>query len=175
MRLTVLISTFITNWRLEHPTGYFIDYNPNSTFWVHEQLLGRPGVELIISDHRHNPFLSKVVSDKIEALKDIDLELWKVYARGATGKITGLILSNWFVVDDIPAEAKRVGIGLDFGFTNDETGCLEVFMSNGELWCDELFYETGLTNPDISSRLKDCGVHRNSEIIADSAEPKSIE
>src|ERR1700722_687408 len=36
----------------------FIDYNPNSAFWVHDNLIGKPGVQLIISDHRHNPFLS---------------------------------------------------------------------------------------------------------------------
>ena len=34
----------------------FIDYNPNSAFWAHDNLMGKPGVQLIISDHRHNPF-----------------------------------------------------------------------------------------------------------------------
>ncbi|MFD2145489.1 phage terminase large subunit [Mucilaginibacter antarcticus] len=37
-------------------TRIFIDYNPNSEFWVHDHLIGTPDVELIISDHRHNPF-----------------------------------------------------------------------------------------------------------------------
>lgn len=153
----------------------YIDYNPNEEFWVHEQLLGKPGVQLIISDHRHNPFLPDAIREKIEALRASDEELWKVYGRGMTGKITGLVLNNWFVVDDIPEGAKLIGTGLDFGFTNDETGCLNVYMSNGELWADELFYETGLTNPDISARLKSVGVKKSHEIIADSAEPKSIE
>ena len=53
----------------------FIDYNPNEAFWVHEYLIGKPNVQLIISDHRHNPFLSDKVRQKIEALKDIDEEL----------------------------------------------------------------------------------------------------
>jgi len=153
----------------------FIDYNPNSEFWVHDNLLGRDGVELIISDHRHNPFLPKIMRDKIEALKDIDIELWKVYARGATGKITGLVFNNWFVVDRVPAGAKHIALGLDFGFTNDETGLIDVYMQDGELWVDELIYETGLTNNDISKKLSELGITRTSEIIADSAEPKSIE
>ncbi|AYL96407.1 PBSX family phage terminase large subunit [Mucilaginibacter celer] len=153
----------------------FIDYNPNTGFWAHEHLIGKPGVQLIVSDHRHNPFLTNTMRDKIEALKNVDLELWKVYARGLTGKITGLVFGNWYICEAIPAGAKLIALGLDFGFTNDETGCLELYLQNGELWANELFYETGLTNPDISARLKSAGVGFNNEIIADSAEPKSIE
>jgi phage terminase large subunit len=153
----------------------FIDYNPNNTFWVHEYLIGKPGVQLIISDHRHNPFLDDAMRTKIESLKTVDEELWKVYARGLTGKITGLIFNDWHLCEAIPADAKPLAAGLDFGFTNDETGCLVVYKQNGELWLDELFYETGLTNPDIAAKLNEAAVTKKLEIIADSAEPKSIE
>lgn len=153
----------------------FIDYNPNYNFWVHENLIGKPGTQFIISDHRHNPFLDQGLRDKIEALKEVDYELWKVYARGLTGKITGLVFNNWYVCDHIPDDAAFVAVGLDFGYSNDETGCLQLFIQNGELWVDELFYETGLTNPDIAKRLKDAQISKNTLIIADSAEPKSIE
>lgn len=153
----------------------FIDYNPNIGFWVHEHLIGKPGVQLIVSDHRHNPFLGQEVRDKIEALKTVDIELWKVYARGLTGKITGLIFDNWYICESIPVDARLIALGLDFGFTNDETGCIEVYQQNGELWVNELLYKTGLTNTDISSKLKEAGIGFNCEIIADSAEPKSIE
>ncbi|WP_183560907.1 PBSX family phage terminase large subunit [Mucilaginibacter sp. SP1R1] len=153
----------------------FIDYNPNTGFWVHEHLVGKPNIALIISDHRHNPFLLQEVRDKIESLKEVDIELWKVYARGLTGKITGLIFNNWYVCNQIPPDARLIATGLDFGFTNDQTGCLQVYQQNGELWVNELFYETSLTNTDIAAKLKAHGVSKKSEIIADSAEPKSIE
>jgi phage terminase large subunit len=153
----------------------YIDYNPNSNFWVHENLLGKPGVQLIISDHRHNPYLSDDMRKKIESLKDADRELWKVYARGLTGKITGLVFDNWHICDNIPADAKRLAAGIDFGYSVDETGCLEVYRQNGELWVDELFYETGLTNTDIAAKMRQTGLTKSIEIIADSAEPKSIE
>ncbi|ASU33149.1 PBSX family phage terminase large subunit [Mucilaginibacter xinganensis] len=153
----------------------FIDYNPNSAFWVHDRLIGNPGIQLIISDHRHNPFLSSQTKEKIEALQQQDPEQWRVYARGLTGKITGLIFNNWFICEEIPAEAKLVAAGLDFGFTNDETGFLMVYKQNGQLWVDEVIYETGLTNTDISARLNAAGISRHVDIIADSAEPKSIE
>lgn len=153
----------------------YIDYNPNTAFWVHEKLIGQPNVELIISDHRHNPFAAKNIKDKVEALKNDDHELWKVYARGLTGKLTGTIFNNWHLCNEIPTNARLIAIGLDFGFTNDETGCLEVFIQDGELWLNELIYETGLTNADISKRLTSLKVSKKTDIIADSAEPKSIE
>jgi len=164
-----------TELALRTKTRIFIDYNPNYEFWVHNNLIGKPGVELIISDHRHNPFLEQNIRDKIENIKDADTELWKVYARGITGKINGLIFNNWYICDDIPVDAKLIAAGLDFGFTNDETGCIEVYTQNGELWVDELLYETGLTNKDIANKLIEAGLNKNTEIIADSAEPKSIE
>jgi phage terminase large subunit len=164
---------FYTELSLRTSKKIFIDYNPNSEFWVHDHLLGKPSVQLLISDHRHNPFLSDVTRAKIEALKDIDKELWRVYARGLTGKIEGLVITNWFVCEDIPEGAKLVAYGLDFGFTNDETGCLAVYIQDGELWVNELLYQTGLTNPDIAKEL--LPIVGGNELICDSAEPKSIE
>jgi len=167
--------TIFTELALRTRVRIFIDYNPNTEFWVHDQLIGKPGVQLIISDHRHNPFISEHTHKKIEAYKESDIEFWKVYARGLTGKITGLILQNWYVVEDIPKDARLVAIGLDFGFTNDETGCLQVYKQDGELWVNELIYATGLTNQDIAAQLLQAGINKSTEIIADSAEPKSIE
>ena len=105
----------------------------------------------------------------------MDEEQWKVYARGLTGKVSGLVLTNWELCDTIPKDANLLALGLDFGFTNDETGCNEVYRYNGELWINELIYETGLTNLDISEKLTGLGISKRTEIIADSAEPKSIE
>lgn len=152
----------------------YIDYNPNSEFWVHEYVIGQPGTKLFISDHRHNPFLPQKIRDKIEALKNKDEELWRVYARGLTGKIEGLVLRNWGLCDIIPPDAKFIGAGMDFGFTNDETGVVEVYMQDGQLWVDELIYETGLTNPDIYRKLTQLRFDKKRQIIADSSEPKSI-
>jgi len=153
----------------------FIDYNPNAEFWVHEKLHGKPDVELIISDHRHNPFLNELTRAKIEALKEEDIELWRVYARGKTGKIEGLVLRKWSICEEIPEGAKYLGTGMDFGFTNDPTTAVDLYLAEGQLWADELLYSTGLTNPDIHAVLASIGAHRRYDVIADSAEPKSIE
>jgi phage terminase large subunit len=50
-----------------------------------------------------------------------------------------------------------------------------VYKAGDNLYLDELIYQTGLTNPDISNHLKSLNLDRRSEVFADSAEPKSIE
>lgn len=148
----------------------YLDYNPNTEFWVHSDLIGKENVSLIISDHRHNTFLDEKIHNKIEAIEDP--ELWKVYARGLTGKLEGVIFRDYNIVPNISLDAKLIGYGLDFGFTNDPTALIAMYNQNGEIVLDELIYEKRLLNVDISNRMKELNV--SGTIIADSAEPKSI-
>jgi phage terminase large subunit len=147
----------------------WVDYNPNEEFYIHDYI-GKDGVRFIRSWHEHNPYLSQKIRDKIEALKDIDIELWNVYGRGKTGKIEGLVFRNWDIVDEIPEGAKYIGSSLDFGFTNDPTASADIYQSDGELYIIEQLYQTGLTNPDIYNNLD-----KSNRYVGDSAEPKSIE
>jgi len=148
----------------------YIDYNPNNEFWVHTDLIGKPNVTLIISDHRHNTFLDQKIHDKIESIDDP--ELYKVYARGLTGKLEGVIFRDYNVVSGIDPDAKLIGYGLDFGFSNDPTALVALYSHSGELIIDELIYDKGLLNVRISDLMRELGV--NGRIVADSAEPKSI-
>ena len=152
----------------------FMDYNPTARFWVHDEVLGRDGVELLISDYRDNDTLTPEERMRIEGIEDP--ELHKVYARGRTGMIHGLVLTNWDICDALPPrdEWKMSAYGLDFGFTNDPSALEHVIMAHGDLWIDELIYSTGLTNPDIAAMAKDQGVTHEDMIVADCAEPKSI-
>ena len=163
-------------WQLQIRTRkqVFIDYNPTARFWAHDKLIGREDCKLIISDHRQNSFLTEDEHRKIEEIED--RELWLVYARGLTGKITGLVFTRWDIVDTMPAleDCKLQAWGMDFGFTNDPTALVEVRLAHGDIWVDLLLYEAGLTNPDIADRCKRMGMTRKNQIIADCAEPKSI-
>lgn len=111
----------------------YIDYNPSARFWVHENLIGREDVQLILSDHRKNTFLTEEQHETIERIKQEDVELWKVYARGATGSITGLVFPHFNVVDDLPPreEWKVSAWGLDWGFSCFKGDTL-IMTSNGE-------------------------------------------
>lgn len=152
----------------------FIDYNPTQKFWIHTKVLGKPDAELFISDHRNNPFLSVEKHEEIEAIDDFDY--FKVYARGLTGVLRGLIYSKWQKVEDWPPTYKYRWFGLDFGFSNSYTSLVEVRFYEGQLYLKLHIYELELTSTDISDRIKK-GNFMNSDdvIVADSAAPSSIE
>ena len=168
--------TYEIYWQLAIRTRkkIFIDYNPSARFWVHDEIIGRQDTRLIISDHRKNYFLTDDEHARIESIRDE--ELWKVYARGLTGKVAGLVLTDWDIVDSLPPadEWKMSAWGLDFGFSADPTALEQVVLAHGDLWVDEKIYSTGLTNPDIAAKAKAAGITRQQQIIADCAEPKSI-
>lgn len=149
----------------------FIDYNPSARFWVHDKIVGGDDVLLTITDHRHNPFLSSDEHERIEGISDP--ELWRVYARGLTGRIQGVIYNNITIVDKMPEAYKGRWLGLDFGY-NDPTALLDVRLSEGKIWIDEVLYHQHLTNHDIHKAISSAGM-LGVQIIADSAEPKSIE
>lgn len=166
----------------------WVDYNPSSEFWVHEQLMKDPSVnwELLISDHRHNPYVPERTREKLEALKHRDMNLWKVYARGRTGKVEGLVFQNWdaFVpgpdqaTDDttgIPTGARWIGYGMDFGFTNDPTTLVGMWsIGDDQLLIKEYLYRTGMTGADINRELRDLKIDRRDEIYGDCADPRLI-
>lgn len=163
-------------WQLDMRTRckVFLDYNPSARFWVHDSVIGKDNVKLIISDHRCNPFLSEEEHRKIESIEDD--ELWKVYARGKTGKLVGLIFPNFRIVDSMPdiSVCKGNWYGLDFGYSNDPSALENVRLAHGELWIDELLFETGYDNPMIARLMRSCGLSKRDVVIGDCAEPKSI-
>lgn len=164
-------------WQLAIRTknAVYIDYNPTARFWVHDEVIGKQDTKLIISDHRMNVFLTEEQHKRIESIEDP--ELWKVYARGMTGKLTGLVLGNYTVVDGLPSQDtwRMEAYGLDWGYVNDPTALVHVVLAHGELWIDEVIYESGLTNPEIARKAKESGITRRDIIIADCAEMKSIQ
>lgn len=158
-----------------------IDFNPDDeNIWINteleqKRLFEKGDVDVIVSTYKDNTFLPKSLVAEIEYLEKTDPEFWKIYGLGQYGKLFGLIFENYNVVSEIPKDATMVGIGIDFGFTNDPCAILEVYKQDGELWINEIEYKRGMTNMDIGNRLKDVSIDDYSYIVADSAEPKSIQ
>ena len=65
-------------------------------------------------------------------------------------------------------------IGMDFGFTNDPTAIVDIRLSEGALWINELLYHRGYDNLMIAKHLESLNIPKDILIVADSAEPKSI-
>lgn len=152
----------------------YVDYNPTAPFWAHERLIGtQPSgndlnatVRLIISDHRHNPFLSKRDHEKTENIKDP--ELWKVYARGLTGNLSGLIYPNWQQIPDskFPKNVPLIA-GLDFGYTNDPTAGVICAIVGGSIFVKEICYEPGITPINLKQLFAAHGIDANRPIYCE--------
>jgi phage terminase large subunit len=152
-----------------------IDYNPSMVdSWIYDHVLTREDCGLLVTTYKDNPHLSEYIIREIEALQDADPEYWKVFGLGERGQLKDLVFNNWTQVPAMPPDAKLIGYGMDFGFSVDPTTLIEVRQQNGELWLREVLYRTNMTNTDIGNFLKQQGIARD-EIVADSAEPKSIE
>jgi phage terminase large subunit len=136
----------------------YIDYNPSAPFWAHDKLIGTlpetndlsATVKLIISDHRHNPFLSEREHAKTEGIKDP--QLWKVYARGLTGNLQGLIYPDWKMIPDkdFPWKADKFFGGIDFGYTNDPTAGVLMTRIGESIFVHELCYDNEFTEKQIA-------------------------
>ena len=158
-----------------------IDFNPDDeNIWINteleqKRLFEKGDVDVIVSTYKDNTFLPKSLVSEIEYLEKTDPEFWKIYGLGQYGKLFGLIFEDYKVVDKIPDTATLIAYGQDFGFTNDPSAMVGVWKQDGELWIKELIYQRGLTNQDLAIKYRDLGIQSHEEIIADSAEPKSIQ
>lgn len=154
----------------------YLDFNPANEFWVHKELKDEPDTDFIILTYKDNEALDESIVSQIEKNRDKAetssywANWWRVYGLGEVGSLEGVVFNNWKEIDTIPSEAKLVGIGLDFGYTNDPTAVIEVYNWNGKRIVNELVYRTGMVNSDIAKILPS-----NVVIYADSSEPKSIE
>lgn len=154
----------------------YLDFNPANEFWVHTELKDEPDSDFLILTYKDNEALDQSIVEQIEKNRDKAktssywANWWKVYGEGQLGMLEGVVFSNWKTIDTIPKEARLLGIGLDFGYTNDPTAIVEVYAYNNQRIVNEIVYQNGLVNSDIAKRLP-----KNVIVYADSSEPKSIE
>jgi len=156
----------------------YLDYNPTSRFWVHTEVIGQPDTELLVLTYKDNEALSGEIVKQLEAnrSKALTSSYWdnwcRVYLDGEIGQVEGTIYTDFQVIDTIPEEARLLGYGLDFGFSTDPAALIALYKYNDDIIVDEVIYQTGLLNTDLSNLMKTYNVL--GEIYADSAEPKSI-
>jgi len=155
----------------------WIDFNPTSSFWAHTELQGKDDTEFVKLTYKDNEALSQTIIDDIEKAKHRAKHStywrnwWNVYGLGEIGSLEGACIKDWKPIN-LPSEARLLCYGMDFGYTNDPSTLIALYKYNDAYIFDEVIYQRGLLNSQISSLLK---THEATEIIyADSAEPKSI-
>jgi phage terminase large subunit len=156
----------------------YLDYNPSARFWVHTEVVNQPNTDFIVLNYKDNQALSDEVVKMLESNRDkaATSTYWdnwcKVYLDGEIGQVEGTIFNDYEVIDKIPEDARLLGYGLDFGYSYDPAALIALYKYNDDIIVDEVVYQTGLLNSELSSIMKQYGV--TGEIFADSAEPKSI-
>ena len=156
----------------------YLDYNPTQEFWAHTEVLTEPDSQLLILNYLDNEALPETIKHDIEQARERGKDSpywanwWKVYGLGQLGALQGVVFSNWEQCDAMPTGYKWKAYGIDWGFTNDPTAVVEVCEFQDAYYVNEMLYEKGLTNSDIAAKIQSV---KGEEVIADSAEPKSIE
>ena len=150
----------------------WLDWNPTTEFWYYSEIK-----EFVDHDFLRLTYLDcievlpQTIVDSIES-KRHKKNWWRVYGEGRLGEIEGKIYKGWIPIDDIPDEAILRRYGLDFGYSNDPTVIEAIYYWNGAYVIDEVTYQKGLSNKTIADILD--GKER-ALVVADSAEPKSID
>lgn len=90
-------------------------------------------------------------------------------------EVRGKIYSGWQLIDEIPKEARLERFGEDYGWFPDPACAVAIYYWNGAYIIDELDYGNYLSNEHLASKIREVDKDRRIPVIADSAEPKSIE
>ena len=153
----------------------FLDWNPSEEYhWLYDEIITRDDCDYFKTTYLDNPYLNTETISEIERLKHTDANYWRVYGLGERGQSKATIFES-HLYEELPENARFVAWGLDWGFSADPTSLVKVMRVDQDLYIEQHLYTGGLTNQDIIQEMKQLGIARHDEIIADSAEPKSIE
>lgn len=150
----------------------FLDYNPVSQFWVHDELIPNQEHDFLVLTYKDNEALPETIVKEIESRRS-NKNFWTVYGEGQLGESEGRIFTGWNTIDNVPHEARLERYGLDFGYTNDPSAIIALYYFNGGYILDEIAFNKGLSNKQIADII--LNQPRKALVIADSAEPKSID
>lgn len=174
----------------KHSGKIFLTHNPvpllpGSLHWIQRRFIniehgfGVPAVKdnyvVLKTWYKNNAFCPESTIKVLERYKETHPQKYKMWALGEFTQLEGIILEDWEIVQEVPEGIELYGYGLDFGFSADPAACLAVYGHNDELWIKGHLYMTGLTNQQLYDKIIESGVEEHDYIVADSAEPKTIE
>lgn len=156
-----------------------LDFNPTNEFWAHTKLVNDPerskDVEFIKVTYLDNEALDE------DTVADIEMERgdgksnwWRVYGLGEIGSLEGNVYEGWTKLDEVPENARLIRYGLDFGFSNDETGMVAIYEVEDGLIIEEIIYEKGILPSKYPELLKSHNIDPSTLIVADGARPEII-
>lgn len=170
------------------PDGYYkqitITFNPwSEKHWLKKRFFDTddPNILALTTTYECNEWLGPDDRALFEQMKINNPRRYNIEGLGNWGIAEGLVYENFIEQEfDYMEISKRAGtkavFGLDFGYTNDPTAFIAAIVDqeNKELYIFDEHYQKAMTNEDIANMIKYKGYSKE-QIIADSAEPKSID
>ena len=173
--------------RGELPPGYFkqitLTFNPwSEKHWLKKRFFDVKDDDILAltTNYKCNEFLGEDDKRIFAKMKKNNPRRYNIEGLGDWGIAEGLVYENFEELEfDYKEISKQEGVnayfGLDFGYTNDPTAfiCILVNQEQNLLYIFDEHYQKAMSNSDIASMIKYKGYAKET-IIADSAEPKSI-
>ncbi len=174
--------------RGEVPLGYYkqitLSFNPwSEKHWLKKRFFDVEDEEIlaITTTYKCNEWLGDDDRKLFEKMKNNNPRRYNIEGLGNWGIAEGLVYDNFVVEEfDYKEISKRNDVesafGLDFGYTNDPTAFICILIDNAakEIYVFDEHYQKAMSNNDITNMIKYKGYTKET-IIADSAEPKSID
>ena len=173
------------------PEGLFkqitLTFNPwNEKTWIKKRFFDveDENILALTTNYMCNEWLSPEDIKVFEEMKRRNPRRYAVAGLGQWGIVDGLVYENWREEAFDHTDDKWIkehpnlisAFGLDFGYTNDPTTlfCGLLDKKNKKLYVFDELYKKGLSNKRIAEEIQAMG-YAKERIIADSAEPKSID
>ena len=162
-----------------------LTFNPwNERHWLKPRFFDRiaPNILALTTNYLCNEWLDEADKKLFEDMKKNNPRRYQVAGLGNWGIVDGLVYENWQELEfdwreilNKRQKAKAV-FGLDFGYTNDPAAffCGIMDQEQKEIYVFDEIYQKGMQNTAIYNNIEKLGF-RKEIIVADSAEPKSIE
>lgn len=161
-----------------------ITFNPwNEHHWLKKRFFDRQDDNILAmtTNYLCNEWLDDADLKVFEDMQKNNPRRYQVAGLGNWGITDGLIYENWeerfFDIEEVKKiSSVKSAFGLDFGYTNDPSAlfCGLIDVQNKEIFVFDEIYEKGMSNEKIAEKIIQKGYSKE-RIIADSAEPKSID
>lgn len=157
-----------------------ITFNPwNERHWLKKRFFDvtDPNILALTTNYLCNEWLDDNDRKLFTDMRRNNPRRYKVAGLGEWGIVDGLVYENWReqAYDLTDVVHCMTLCGMDFGYTNDPTAFLVMFVDEQvrKLYIWDEIYKKGLTNRMIYDAIRAAG-YAKERITADSAEPKSI-
>ena len=162
-----------------------ISFNPwNERHWLKSRFFDKvdDNILALTTNYQCNEWLDDADKKLFEDMKKNNPRRYQVAGLGNWGIVDGLVYENWQELEfdwreilNKRQKAKAV-FGLDFGYTNDPAAffCGILDLEQKEIYVFDEIYQKEMQNTAIYNNIEKLGFKKEI-IVADSAEPKSID